>query len=439
LGAWRYQVAVLAIKNNELKNYFNETISFVGIVVEEPDKREKTTKLTIKLEGSEEKALITKWHYPQYQYGDKLKIKGTLQEPEVFEVLKEGKPSSRPFAVAREFNYKDYLSQKRIFGLMYQPQIELLEKNQASSLKRFLISAKNKLRTSLNKIMVMPQSGFLEALLFGDEGNISDEWKDKLNLTGTRHIAAVSGMNITILCFLLLDFLLFLGFWRDQSFYLSVILISFYILMIGASASAVRAGIMAILFLTARHFGRPSAGPRIIVLTAGLMFLFNPLVLKDIGFQLSFLAIMGLVYLQPILFNLFKKIPDFFQARYNLSGTLAAQAFTLPILIYNFGQTSLISPITNILILPLLPAITILGFVFSMVGIFWKGLAQFLSWPAWFMLSYLTKTIDWFSKISWSNLIFQNIGPYFLLFCYFILGLIVWRTQQNKKLKFLKY
>ena len=352
-----------------------------------------------------------------------MEIKGALQEPEVFE----------------GFNYKDYLSQKRIFGLMYQPQIELLEKNQASSLKRFLILAKNKLRTSLNKIIAMPQSGFLEALLFGDEGNISQEWKDKLNLTGTRHIAAVSGMNITILCFLLLDFLLFLGFWRDQSFYLSVILISFYILMIGASASAVRAGIMAILFLTARHFGRASSGPRIIVLTASLMFMFNPLVLKDIGFQLSFLAIMGLVYLQPILFNLFKKIPDFFQARYNLSGTLAAQVFTLPILIYNFGQISLISPITNILILPLLPAITILGFVFSMIGIFWQGLGQFLSWPAWFMLSYLTKTIDWFSKASWANLIFDNVSPYFLLFCYFVLVLIIWRIQKNQKLKFLQY
>ena len=286
----------------------------------------------------------------------------------------------------------------------------------------------------------MPQSGFLEALLFGDESNISNEWKDKLNFTGTRHIAAVSGMNITILCFLLSDFLLSLGFWKNQSFYISVILISFYILMIGAPASGVRAGIMAIAFLTAQYFGRVSTGSRIIVLSATIMLIFNPLLLVfDIGFQLSFLAIIGLIYLQPILLNLFKKIPDVFQLRYNLSGTLAAQIFTLPILIYNFGQISTISLLANILILPLLPAITILGFIFSITGMVWELLGQFLSWPAWFMLTYLIKTIDWFSKISWANLTFQNVNIFFLLFCYFVLVLIVWRIQKNQKLKFLQY
>ncbi len=422
-GVFLYSLNV-DIQSNQLKEYFDKEVSLVGVVVEEPDKRQGTTKLTIQIEGLEEKILITKWHYPQYEYGDKLKIKGILQEPQIFE----------------GFNYKDYLAKDKIFALTYQPKIELIEKNQASSLKRFLISVKNKLKTSLNTIMPMPQSGFLEALLFGDESNISNEWKDKLNFTGTRHIAAVSGMNITILCFLLSDFLLSLSFWRNQSFYISVILISFYILMIGAPASAVRAGIMAIAFLTAQHFGRISTGSRIIVLSATIMLIFNPLLLVfDVGFQLSFLAIIGLIYLQPILLNLFKKIPDVFQLRYNLSGTLAAQIFTLPILIYNFGQISIISLLANILILPLLPAITILGFIFSMIGMVWELLGQFLSWPAWFMLSYLIKIIDWFSKISWANLIFQNVSIFFLLFCYFVLALIIWRIQESQKLKFLQY
>ncbi len=422
-GVFLYSLNI-NIQSNQLKEYFDKEVNFVGVVVEEPDKRQSTTKLTIQVENLDEKILITKWHYPRYEYGDKLKIKGTLQEPQTFE----------------GFNYKDYLAKDKIFALMYQPKIELIEKNQASSLKRFLISAKNKLKTSLNTIMPMPQSGFLEALLFGDENNISNEWKDKLNFTGTRHIAAVSGMNITILCFLLSDFLLSLGFWKNQSFYISVILISFYILMIGAPASAVRAGIMAIAFLTAQHFGRISTGSRIIVLSATIMLIFNPLLLVfDVGFQLSFLAIMGLIYLQPILLNLFKKIPDVFQLRYNLSGTLAAQIFTLPILIYNFGQISTISLLANILILPLLPAITILGFIFSITGMVWELLGQFLSWPAWFMLAYLIKIIDWFSKISWANLIFQNVNIFFLFFCYFVLALIIWRIKKSQKLKFLNY
>ena len=414
----------LNLESNQLSPYFDQEINLIGVVVEEPDKGEKTTKLTVQPVNAKEKVLITKWPYPQYEYGDRLKITGVLQEPQFFE----------------GFNYKDYLAKDGIFGLIYQPKIELLEKNQASFIKKILISAKNRLKTSLNQIIPMPHSAFLEALIFGEESNISEEWKEKLNATGTRHIAAVSGMNITILTFLICDFLLLLGLWKNQAFYFSVFLIFCYILMIGAPASAVRAGIMAVLFLTAQHLGRASSGSRIIVLAAAVMLAFNPLLLtKDIGFQLSFLAVMGLVYLQPILSDYLRKIPDFFQLRYNLSGTLAAQIFVFPILIYNFGQVSLVSPIINILILPLLPAITILGFISATLAMVWFELGQIFSWSVWLMLDYLIKAIDCFSKIAWANFLFENINWLFLPLSYFILGFIVWQLRKRPKLRFLKY
>lgn len=424
VGIWRHQIAILKIENNELKNYLGQNITLIGIVDEEPDRREKTTKLKIKIQDLNERILITKWHYPEYEYGDKLKITGNLEEPQVFE----------------GFNYKDYLAKEEIFALIYQPKIELIEKNRGSALKKFLISSKNKLKESLNKAMPFPQAPILEALLFGDEGNISKSWKEKLNITGTRHIAAVSGMNITILTFLLSNFLLSLGFWRSQSFYLSVILIFLYILMIGAPSSAIRAGIMATLFLTAQHFGRVSTGSRIIVLVGAIMLAFNPLLLiSDVGFQLSFLAIMGLVYLQSPLSNLFRAIPNSFQLRYNLSSTLAAQIITFPLLIYNFGQISIISPITNILILPLLPLVTILGFIFSALGMFWLTLGQVLSWPTWLLLTYLIKAVDFFSKVSWSALTVKNINWSFLFVSYLTLFLFIFYINEKQKLKFLNY
>ena len=423
LIGWRYQLAVLKIENNQLEEYFGQTISLTGIVIEEPEKREKTTRLIVRIERTEEKILITQWHYPQYEYGDRLKITGSLQEPQLLE----------------DFDYKDYLAKKGIFGLMYQPEMELLEKNQANPVKRVLISAKNRLKKGLNEIMPAPQSAFLEALLFGEENNISDEWKEKLNLSGTRHIAAVSGMNITILTFLVSDFLLFVGLGRSRAFYLSIVLIFFYISMVGAPASAVRAGIMACLFLTGQHIGRASSGSRAIFLTGTLMLFLDPLLLGDIGFQLSFLAVMGLVYLQPVLFNLFKSIPDSGQLRYNLSGTIAAQIFVFPILTYNFGQISFISPITNILILPLLPSATILGFISAFTSLVWQELGQFLSWPVWLMIDYLMRVVNWFSGISWSSLFLENVSWLLLPVFYSFLALIVWRLNKRPKLKFLKY
>jgi competence protein ComEC len=303
-----------------------------------------------------------------------------------------------------------------------------------------LISFRQKLEESLEKILSLPQSAILEALLFGKEENISKQWKEKLNLTGTRHIAAVSGMNITIISDLIFGFLLWLGLWRRQAFYLSIILIIFYILMIGAPASAIRAGIMALLFLTAQHFGRLSSASRTIVLAATLMLWQNPLILRwDIGFQLSFLATLGMINLQSILSERLKKIPDFLQLRNNLSATLAAQIFVFPILIFNFGQISIISPLTNIFILPLIPIITILGFIFSFIGIFWQSLAQILSWPTWLGLTYILKIIDFSSKISFAFLTFENVPWIFLIISYLVLVTIVWRLQESQKLKFLKY
>lgn len=414
----------LKLESRELKEYFDKEVNLTGIIVEEPDQGEKTTKLIVRPVNAKEKILITKWQYPQYEYGDGLKITGTLQEPRFFE----------------DFNYKDYLAKDGIFGIMYQPKIELLEKNKANYLKGVLIAVKNKMTDSLNKIMPRPQSAFLEALIFGQESNISDGWKEKLNLTGTRHIAAVSGMNITILTLLISDFLLFLGFWKKQALYSSIILIFFYILMIGAPISAIRAGIMAAFFLAAQYMGRPSNGLKAIVLAAAIMLFFNPLLLtKDIGFQLSFSAVMGLVFLQSKLSDAFGAIPDWFQLRNNLAATLAAQIFALPILIYNFGQISLLSPITNILILPFVPIITILGFVSMVVAVFWQGLGQFLSWPVWLMLTYLMKIIKLFSNFSWASLVFRNVSWIFLFVFYSFLSLAVWRLNKNQKTQFLKY
>jgi competence protein ComEC len=424
LGIWHHRTALSKIENSPLQKFLGKEVTFIGLINEEPEIKERSIKFEVKINKIEEKILVTANRYPEYQYGDKLKITGKLAGPQEYQ----------------SFNYKNYLLKDRILAVMNFPEVELVEKNQGNFLKKILISFKQKLEESLNKTLSQPQSAILEALLFGKEENISKQWKEKLNLTGTRHIAAVSGMNITIISNLIFGFLLWLGLWRNQAFYFSTILIIFYILMIGAPASAIRAGIMGLLLLTAQHFGRFSTSSRAIVLAATLMLFQNPLILRwDIGFQLSFLATLGMINLQSILSEKLKKIPDVLQLRNNLSATLAAQIFVFPILIYNFGQISIISPLTNILILPLIPSLTILGFIFSFIGIFWQPLAQILSWPAWLGITYILKIVDFSSKISWASLIFKNIHWIFLIISYLILGIIVWRLQENQKLKFLKY
>ena len=430
LGIWRYQSVELGTKrgNNELRklNDSGQKIALIGMVLKEPDVREKIIKLTIQPENINGKVLVTTHRYPEYHYGDKLKIAGKLEAPPIFE----------------EFNYRDYLLKDEIYSVMSWPEITLLGQGFGNPIIKTLFSFKNKFKETVQKFISPPQLGILEALIFGDESEIPKDLKDRLNLTGTRHIAAVSGMNITIVSALLLNLLLLLGFWRDQAFYLSVVLLVLYILMIGAPASAIRAGIMGILFLTAQHFGRLSTASRAVVFALALMLALNPLLLRlDVGFQLSFLAMMGIIYLQPAFLNFFKKIPNpkFFPLKTTLSTTLSAQIFTLPILIYNFGRMSLLSPIANLLIVPFLAPVTIFIFLFGIAGIVFSPVGFIFSWLVWLSLTYIIGVVDLFSKISWASLTIENVHWIWLAISYLVLGLIVWRFQESQKLKFLNY
>ena len=238
-----------------------------------------------------------------------------------------------------------------------------------------------------------------------------------------------------------MSFLIAIGFWRGQAFYLTVGFIFLYILMIGFQPSAVRAAIMAGLFLSAQKVGRVSYSQRAVIFAGALMLAQNPFLLKDdVGFQLSFLAVMGIIYLFSIFQRWLKFIPQdkYLNLKNILSMTFSAQVFTLPILIYNFGYLSLVSPLTNILIVPLLPFIMVSGFIFSLVGIFWQFLGWLLSFPAWLLLTYLTKIIDWFYCLPFASLEFKISWQWVLIF-YLILGYFVWRLKEKERWKFLDF
>jgi competence protein ComEC len=430
LGIWRFQSADFKVQNNELKKYANQEQKVIlsGIINEEPKTGPKNVGITLKTEqltyndwqiAVSSRVLINTGRYPEYRYGDKIKVEGFLKTPS---------------EDINGFNYKNYLKKEGIYSIMDWPEIELVGRDLGNPLMKPLFSFKNKFEEANRSFISLPQEGILEALLFGEESNIPKDLKEKLNLTGTRHITAVSGMNITIIASLILSFVLSLGLWRQHALYLTIILLALYVLMIGVPASAVRAGIMAFFFLLAQYLGRLSSAGRAIIFAATLMLIQNPFLLfLDVGFQLSFLAILGMVYLQPIFSNWISKIPDFkiFPLKSTLTATISAQIFTLPILIYNFGYVPLISPFVNILIVPFLAPITILVFIFGLSTILFSPLASILFWPAWFSLTYIIEIINSFSKIPLASFSLKNLSLLWPVIFYMLLGLITWRL--NKK------
>ena len=452
LGIFCHQRSILKISDSKLSQFNEQEQNVVvrGVVAKEPETRAKTTHLVLgdlifsKNSASEnnilqnknkplkEKILIIAQSYEQYGYGDELEITGKLESPIIFE----------------GFNYKQYLAKEGIYSTVYFPQIKLLNKAEhrpeigAGSLVYIqILNFKNKLREVVSQNLSPPQSSILAAMLLGDKKQISSQWKEKLNTVGLSHITCISGMHIIILINILMAFLIALGLWRQQAFYMTIVIITFFIIMTGWQSSAIRAGIMGGLFLWAQHLGRGSESYRVLVFAGTLMLIGNPLLLRDdIGFQLSFLAITGIIYFLPAFKNwlnvLFKG--KFLGLKNILAMTFAAQTFCLPILIYNFGFVSLVSPLANLLIVPLLPLIMIFGFVFIFIGIFSQFAGWILSWPIFLLFSYATKTINWLYGFDFARMSLQ-ISWIWLAILYLILVFAAWRLSQSYKLKFLKY
>jgi len=410
LGIIRLEISEFNIANDKLSKFNGKgQIVLTGIISNEPDFRDTSQKLKVKIGAS--LVLVTASRYPEFKYLDKIKITGKLETPTETE----------------DFSYKNYLMKDGIYSVMGFPKIEKPEnRDRVSVISRVysgILDLKQKIRESVENNFLPPQSSILEGTLLGDNGALSNDLKNKLNITGLRHIIAVSGTHVVILSTIIMFILLAMGFWRGQAFYISLIFIFTYIILTGLPASGIRAGIMGGIYLLAQKLGRMSAGFRVITLACAIMLLANPLLLfYDVGFQLSFLAVLGMIFLEPIIKVLLKKIMK--EKVKNLtsivSTTLSAQIFTLPIMVYNFGNISFVSLLTNILVLPIVDYLMIIGFLSVFAGIFSNVLGWIISVPCWLLLTYFLKVIDIFSK-PWAIKYVENVHWLWLLASYLII------------------
>jgi competence protein ComEC len=431
LGVIRFQISEFSMANDRLLNIVDEKeVSIIGYISDEPDVRD--TYQRIKLKVGDSKVLVTTNRYPEYKYLDEISVKGKLEIPAEGP---EGYPS---------FSYKNYLMKDGIYTVMAFPKIEIVGKAKSTVYSFFyskILGLKDKLRQSIDKNYPSPENLILKGLVLGDKTAIPTEIKNKFNITGTSHIIAVSGTHVVILCSILMAFLLFIGLYRQQAFYFSVIFILFYIVLVGLPASGIRAGIMGIIYLLGQKLGRQSTSSRIIVLAAAVMLLQNPLLLiHDIGFQLSFLAVLGLIYIEPILKycvkfflnKIFKK--EITQKHDNLimmfSSTIAAQIFTLPVIVYNFGKISFVSPLANILILPAVYYLMFFGFLSAVLGVIFVWLGFIASIIGHILMIYFLFIVDLLSK-DWAYKILENVHFVWLIVAYIFISGGTWYLNRK--------
>ena len=446
LGFWQYTIRLPASTLDKIWYYNGQTVTMTGVVSNEPDIRQKNVKLEVrikKLEGVDKdiegKILVTTDLYPVYNYGDELEITGELQAPEQFQ----------------GFAYDRYLARYDIYSVCYYPKIVPLPsaspfskgRNMTISfsfaeeglggVKNWLYAKifqlKNKLREIISCGLSEPSASLGRAIILGDKKGIPENLRANFSQAGLSHIVAISGMHISILAALVMAMLLGLGLARRYAFYLASLFLIAYIVLIGVPASAMRAGLMGFLVLWALNLGRLSKLTNSLVLAASILLLFNPRLLRDdVGFQLSFLAVLGIVHVYPLLDQWFDKIknPKFKGIRDIFIITIAAQAFTLPIIAYNFSQVSLIAPLSNLLVLWTLPLLMIAVLVAIILSFLYPPLAVVFFLPAWLLLTYIIKAAELAVTIPYSYLEISYIW-FGWLWLYYIL--LVWVIVKMKK------
>lgn len=274
----------------------------------------------------------------------------------------------------------------------------------------------------INQFLPEPHAGLLAGIVFGTKAALSQDLKNALQTTGTLHIVALSGMNITILTGIFFStFVLVLPRWISSILAIGVIAV--FVWFVGPSPSVVRAAIMGCITLLTALTGYVAVA----LLTWGLaclsMLLFQPAWIGDLSFQLSALASLGMILFgtykihwhtwrvlysetaemtyRPV-YRLWIYLRHVIQAE--LVTTLSAQVFTMPLILVSFGRISLISPLTNLLIGWTIPIITVLGLCMSAVGKVTPFFGQLIGWITWVFLEWLIRTVMATSAIPFASI-----------------------------------
>ncbi|MCH7828864.1 ComEC family competence protein [Patescibacteria group bacterium] len=395
---------------------FPQDVSFEGRIVTSPERDEQAMKVIVKPAHMKGRVLLYVSSFEELRQGDRVLVSGKILTPTVFE----------------DFNYPLYLAKEGIFWVMFRPSIEVQQKGTS-----FLFNLRETLQERIDTSLPLPESSLLASMLLGNKAGLPEELKEDLNATGTRHITAISGMHVAILSGMLFVFLLHLGIPRKKSSLVVLGFLLFFVMFTGSQASALRAGIMGSAFLIAGLFGRRNVGLRVLVFAAAFMLFFNPLLLAhDISFQLSFLAVFGILLFLPLFKYVFGRLPNPLGLRDVVFMSITAQIFTLPLVLYHFGILSFVSLAGNLLIVPLIPLVLFLGVLFLLLSMLLPFLAYLFAFPVGLLLSYLSFVITALSEFPFAAGSVEGFPLWVLLPLLLPASFFAWRVQQEKRFRF---
>lgn len=385
------------IGQEQMSHFVDKTITVTGVIAEDPDLSETKTALRLKnlqIEGHD----ITGTIYVQIpanpvpQRSDTITLNGKLMD-----------------------GFGTFT------GTMYRPNILKLERPEPGDIPLHL---RTSFASEIQKHISSPASDLGLGYLLGVRSSLPDDLLDTLKVVGLTHIIVASGANLSILISFARK--IFGKISRWCGFLVALLLVLAFVSMTGLTPSMTRAALVTILSLLAWYVGRKFDAWRLLLIVAGITLLYNPMYILDLGWLLSFASFGGILILGPLLTKFFygQKKPNFLTA--TLLESLSAGLLCAPILLFTFGQISLISLAANLLILPTIPVAMALTFATGVVS-FLPWLAHIIGWLAELVLNFHLWIINFFGEQTIFLITIDKNQPWvFALYSALLLPLIYW-------------
>ena len=382
----------------------------------------------------------------RFRFGESVRVRGQLTEP----------------SILGDFDYKAYLAREQIHSLMLRPQVEpqpgMLR---GGALLRFVYEMRDRGERLLARLLPEPYAALASGMLLGIEAGIPDELYEKFNLTGTSHVIVISGSNVALVTGVLMA----LGIWlfgKRGAIWPTLCGLALYTLFVGGDAAVMRAALMGAMFVVATVLGRQSTALVSLAGACWLMTLWNPLMLWDVGFQLSGAATLGLILMGPAFTAGFASFwdkvwrvlrrwrplpdrpkPDFLKPnsvgdllRDGLLMTVAASIATFPLIVFYFGRLSLISLLSNLLIAPVQPGILLFGGISLIVGLSGlEQLAQYLLFVPYAGLWWTTMIVNWSAGFQGASVEVNWFGGGAAAVTYAVIFGLSWRKPISSNLR----
>ncbi|NLD43543.1 MAG: DUF4131 domain-containing protein [Chloroflexi bacterium] len=436
LGATRYALALPAIDAGHLAYYNDAGRALVRAwVAEEPLLRGGYTQLTLEAISLEPAGQVIAVRgrlladvplYPAVEYGDVVLVEGLLASPA------EGDGAS----------YGEYLAQQGVLSRMPRATVMRVGSRPGAivALRRAAGRLKTRARAAIDSVLPNPEAGLLSGMLLGLDHTLPADLQEAFRRAGLTHIIVISGYNIGLVLTL---FLLGRHLVRRQvALSAGVVAIGAYAQFVGTSPPVARAALMGIVFALGPLLGRRSHSLTALDFATLVMVAANPLTLWSVSFQLSLAATLGLLLMERRLAEHFAALAAGSDSAWRRAGrllgdgflcTVVAQAATLPVIWHHFGELSVVSPLSNALVLWLQPALLVCGAAAALGGLAWLPLGRVLGWLAWPALRLTLLVVEWSGRLPWASASVPRLGTAWVWAIYAALALGVFLLERTRE------